>query len=91
MSKFITLDQNFSLEADRYAWNLHYRNEGEINEETGKPIITQWVHYHGDIQFALKDYMDAALKSATDVVELLQRLDFAENRILALALTFKNK
>lgn len=91
MSKFIELDQNFSLEADRYAWNLHYRSEGEINEETGKPIITQWVHYHGDIQFALKDYMNASLKPAADVVELLQRIDLAENRILALALTSKSK
>lgn len=86
-NNLIPLDDCFTLESDKYAWNLHFRKEGEVNPDTGKPVITQWVHYHGHIKFALEDYMDAALKPAADVVQLLQKINLVENRIL----TFKNR
>lgn len=80
----IKLDEEFSLEQDKFCWMLNFRREGEINPETLKPIVSSKTTYHGSLKFALLNYMDECLKPADSVKDLLVRLNMVENRILKL-------
>jgi len=80
----IKLDDEFTLESDINNWTLKYCKEGDINPETGKPTITKWESYHGDLKFALIKYLNSAPKDAGDVLHLMKRINDVENRILNL-------
>lgn len=67
----IKLDSDFRLEPDQHSWTLVYEKVTGINPENGNPIKSSWQTWHSNLTMALNAYIDACLKPANDVVELL--------------------
>jgi len=68
------LDENYTLEGEKYNWILVYNMPtGRISEKTGKEIITKDKWYFPKIEQALKIYVDHALKPSKTVVEILKK------------------
>jgi len=75
------IDDDYYVEADANSWNLHYEKVKGVNEETGKPIVARDVSYHGRLKDALKFYLNETMKEATDVTDLIARIELAEANI----------
>lgn len=73
----IKLDSDFRLEPDQHSWTLVYEKLTGKNEETGKDIVSSWQTWHSNLTMALNAYIDACLKPANGVVELLGLLQKA--------------
>lgn len=70
------LDEHNFIEPDIGSWTLVYEKLGEINPETGKPIKTRRVSHHGQLQYALRQFVDESLVECKDIQEVLDK--FAE-------------
>ncbi len=81
----IQLDENYRIEEDSVSWNLIYEKEGEINPDTGKPIMSRDASYHATLKQALVAYLDKSLKGSTDVQGVIDRIAEAEQRIVGLS------
>lgn len=75
------IDDNYTIESDKYCWVLKYKSEGEINPNTGKKILSTNETYHPTIKAALKKYMDSKLKDSDTVENVLERLNEVEQII----------
>ena len=75
------IDDNYTIESDKYCWVLRYKKEGEFNEATGKRKLSMDETYHPTVKAALKKYMDAKLKGSGAISELIERLENIEQLI----------
>lgn len=80
------IDDNWWVESDSSSYNLHYEKEGDINPNTGKPMVARDVTYHARLKDALKYYLNETMKESSDVRELIARIENAEQKIEALKL-----
>lgn len=71
------LDEHYTIEWDAHSWNLRYLKEGELNEKTGKPMITHRLTYHTTIREALLKYTDHILHPCETITEVLNVLNEA--------------
>lgn len=69
----IKLDDEFSLETDRFNWILKYSKKSTNDE--GKDVTSSWQSYHGKLHFALKEYLDETLKTSKSVEDLQKNLE----------------
>lgn len=86
----ITLSNNFRIEFDTYSVNLIYEKEGDINEETGKPIITKKTYFCSNLTRALLMYMDKciAVDNPDTFEEVINKLDEVANTINNLKINY---
>ncbi len=75
------LDEFYTVESDTACWVLTYEKEGDINPNTGKPIITRDVSYHANLKQALVKYLDNCLKPSADIQDVKNRIAEVELRI----------
>ena len=75
------IDENYSLENDANNWILKYEREGDINPDTGKPIISTDKWYCSSLQSALTRYFNETTKPTKAVRELLLSVNTAMDSI----------
>ncbi len=79
----ITLDENWWIESDTASWNLYYRKEGDINPNTGNPVVSRDASFHATLEQAMLWYLDRSCKGSLSLSEVLSRLEKAEANIIA--------
>ena len=67
------LDNNYSLEGEKYQWTLSYESETKT-AENGKKYTSKDNWYYRSIDDALTKYVDECLKPCESVKEVLQRI-----------------
>lgn len=75
------IDENYHVESEANSWNLHYEEIRGISDKTGEQIVKRDVSYHGRLKDALKFYLNETMKEATDVTDLIARIELAEANI----------
>ena len=80
----ITIDENYSISGDKYNWVLHFERKGELNQKTGKPIISKDEWYFPKLELCLKEYANQKTKTATNYKELVSLLVDINNTIKSL-------
>ena len=80
----MTLDKNYTIERDSYNVILKYYNEGEINSDTGKPVITSVEYYYPSLETALIAYTNKAADYGNDIQTLLDELKTMRSTITSL-------
>lgn len=71
----IQLDKNYRVEVDSVSWTLIYEKEGEINQQTGKPVLHSKRSYHATLKNALIAYFDESLAPCQNVQEVLDMIN----------------
>jgi len=77
----IVLDKNYTIVPDAACWQLIYRKEGKINQETGKPTISRDQTFHANLSQALHTYIDLELRECSDLKEILDAISALEKKI----------
>lgn len=77
----IKLDDYYTIESDASCWSLLYEKQGDINPNTGKPIVSRDASYHANLKQALHKYLDNCLKQPESVQGLMVRLAQVEATI----------
>lgn len=75
------LDEFYTVEPDASCWTLTYAKSGDINPDTGKPIISRDVSYHANLKQALLKYLDEALKPSTDAQDMVNLICGVEEKV----------
>lgn len=75
------LDKYWSVNSDKYGWELVYEKTGTINPKTGKPKISSKTSYHANLKQCLITYLDETLKPSETIVEALERIKEVEEKI----------
>ena len=71
----IKLDNKFHLENDANQWSLHFKEIGEINPKTNKPILRTDVWYCSSLEACLNRYVNEVGKPAKDINVLISTLE----------------
>jgi len=69
------LDEHNFIEPDIGSWTLVYEKLGEINPKTGKPTLTRRTSHHGQLQYALRQFVDESLVECSDIQQVLDAMD----------------
>ena len=75
------IDENYSIEKDAHAFSLKYYKIGDINPDTGKPVITKGEWYFPTINMCLKKYVQESLNVCNDAVIIFDRLEALNAKI----------
>jgi hypothetical protein len=78
------IDSNYTIERDSYNVILKFYEEGEINPDTGKPVITKVEYYYPSLETALIAYTNKAADYGNDIQTLLDELKTMRNTITSL-------
>lgn len=77
----IKLDDNWRIEADSASWNLLYEKVGDINPDTGKPMVSRDVAYYPTLATAFYGYLDKTMKDTLDESKILDEIKRVEKVI----------
>lgn len=77
----IQLDEHYRVEEDSNSWNLVYEKLGDINPNTGKPIVSSNVSYHANLKQALVCYLNESASGSTELQDVIRHISEAEDRI----------
>ena len=75
------LDENYTIDSDKYCWILRYKKVGDINPKTNKPTVSTDETFHPTIKSALVRYCDSANKGSETISEVLMRIGELNDRI----------
>jgi hypothetical protein len=78
--KEIKIDDNFSMKVDRYNINIYYASEEKINKD-GKSYKSNNTTYYPNVRLALKAYVQKSLEQENSIQELINKIDFLEDKI----------
>ena len=67
------LDNNYSLEGEKYQWTLSYESETKT-AENGKKYTSKGKWFYRSMEDALNRYVDEAAKPSKSVLEILKNL-----------------
>lgn len=79
--KKIILDDNYSMACDTDTCTLYYKKVGEINPDTGKPIVSSNQWYYPNMKVCLKFYLLKSAAESTSISGVLDRINEIENKI----------
>jgi len=74
----IKLDDNYSIEGDKYNWTLRFEKTGDINPKTGKPTVSKDEWYFSKLEQCLSEYANQKSKEAeryTELADLLKAIN----------------
>lgn len=77
----IVIDDKWKLSHDRYCWTLSFREEGEINEKTGKRKVRTWEGHFPTFELALYSYVDQNVKVEGNIETVIRKLDEIKSTI----------
>lgn len=69
------LDEFYTLEKESIGWHLTRLEYGDINPDTGKPIMSKKDTWHATMRNALVHYVDESLNPNKPVLDLLDQLN----------------
>ena len=75
------IDEDYSIETDNYTFMLKKHKRGEINPETGKPVISSGQWYFPTINMCLKKYVQECVNVCDDAESILFMLEVLNERI----------
>lgn len=81
MKKIIKLDDYFHLDISGDCVTLVHEEEGRVNKITGKMCfpVNKW--HCTSLKNALKRYTDVSSHACNDIIQILYKLDFINNKI----------
>jgi hypothetical protein len=75
------IDENYSIKTDKCNVILCYKNEGQINPNTGKPKKTYNEWYYKDMADALNAYMNKTINRSESIPEITSQIQLAMSNI----------
>lgn len=80
----MTLDNNYTITRDSYNVILNFREKGDINPKTGKPIVRTNEWYYKNLEDALIAYTEKVMSYSNDVQNVLNELKTTRQHIASL-------
>lgn len=79
----IRLDENFTIEGEKYNWILKFEENRTREDKNGKEVsyVSRDTWYYPKVSQALRRYKEEALKISDSVEELLQKVENLETVI----------
>ena len=75
------IDENYLIETDSYTFVLRMKKIGDINPNTGKPIVRTGEWYFPTINMCLKKYVQECVAMCDDAESILFMLETLNDRI----------
>ena len=77
----IKINDKYSIERDRYCWNLHEYREG-VNPKTKEPTISKHTTYHSDLEQICSTVLDKSGEEIKEVNDLMDAIFKAKQELL---------
>ena len=86
------IDKNYRIETDTYNFILKYESNPTMKDYRGdmKEIVSKDRWYYPSLKMCLKKYLEESLRPSASIIDVMDRIDFVEDRIDTIAGTVVN-
>ena len=86
------IDKNYRIETDTYNFILTYESDPTMKDYRGemKEIVSKDRWYYPSLKMCLKKYLEESLRPSASIIDVMDRIDFVEDRIDTIAGTVIN-